>query len=221
VLRQIGNIQNTAVLLAADTIEVVGMFQAPRWGIFTASGAPAFIGAQDSGLLAQVISFLGPTAQSVGAVGFRSEYRISTAPQEQGAFQSYNKVQMPFDGRVTYRVGGTQAQRSSFLQQVIAAEASLDLFSLVTPEITYPSVNITHHDYRRTASAGLTLIEVDIWVEEVRVSGTTQYTNSNTGSPSGSDAVNGGAVQPLSPNDVGGTSSGSPVSPFVPVGALT
>jgi hypothetical protein len=130
---------------------------------------------------------------------FRQNYRISTAPQEQGAFLSYNKVQDPFDGRVTFLVGGTQGQRAAFLSTVAALAASMNLYALVMPEVTYPSVNVTHYDFRRTSRSGVSLLAVDVWVEQVRVTGTTAYSNTNTATPSGADPVNGGNVQPLSP----------------------
>jgi hypothetical protein len=181
-----------APLLTADGPGVLQQFVPPQWGIYFSTGAPAVV------------------ADSVFDVEFRQEYRIAQAPQEQGAFTSYNKVQVPFDARVTFAQGDDQASRSQFLQQILQAAASLDLLNLVTPEITYTGVNIVHHGYRRAAASGATLLLVDVWVEQVRVTGTTQFSSSNTGGASGSDPQNIGAVTPMptaaQPEAVGGLS---------------
>lgn len=180
VLRAPGAVAVAGVIqMVADAAGVSSTFGAPQWGIFDTSGNPVIV------------------ADSVLDVAFRQEYRISTAPQEQGAFVSYDKVQLPFDGRVTFAQSGEPGDRQAFLQQILTAAASLDLVSLVMPEITYLSVNIIHHDFRRTARAGVQLLAVDVWVQQVRVTGTAAYTN--TQQPSGANPVNGGSVQPLDP----------------------
>jgi hypothetical protein len=230
VLRPVGQAQTAIVGLAADAAQIAQLFQAPQWGIYDRNGSPVLASSSTvaqivnsvAGTLTQIGSLFGFSgsasfACSVGSLDFRQDYRISTAPQEQGSFLSYNKVQDPFAGRVTFLVGGNDAQRSAFLATVAALVASISLFALVMPEMTYPSVNCTHFDFRRTARSGVSLLAVDVWVEQVRITGTTQY----TATPSGADPVNAGAVQPVSPNDVSGSSGGAPVSAFVPAGALT
>jgi hypothetical protein len=195
-LRQAGNVQNNIGLLASDAVSVLRLFNPAQWGLFDSSGQPAF-GTPGGGIVSAALQVLGAGGQSVGDIEYRLDYRIATAPQEMGAFLSYNKVSTPFNGRVSYIVGGLESQRGAFLQQVLAAEQALTLYSLVMPEITYPSCNVTHHDYRRTSQRGVALIVVDVWVEEVRISGTTQY--SNTQQPSGANPTNGGTVQPQTP----------------------
>ena len=206
-LRQVGAIQATAVLLVADGVQIGQMFQAPQWGIYTAVGGAPLLAS--SSTVQQVVNSVEGTlnqlgiisgyagaasfACSVGALGFNQDYRISSAPQEKGAFLSYNKVQQPFESHVTFIVGGTEASRSAFLKQVDKMAAAFDLYVLVTPDATYPSVNVTHYDYRRTNRSGVTMLTVDVWVEQVRVTGTTAY--SNTATPSGADPVNVGSVQ--------------------------
>jgi hypothetical protein len=195
-LNQIAGVQNTVVLLVADALEVVGLFQAPQWGLFTQGGQPAFSQA-GTGIVAEVLSALGPGGQSVGGVEHRWDYRIATAPQEQGAFLSYNKVATPWEGRVTYIIGGTAAQRGTFLQSVDAAAATLTPFNLVMPEYAYANCNVVHRDFRRTARNGITMFAVDIWVEQVRVTGTAAFTQTKTAA--GANQVNGGTVQPAQP----------------------
>lgn len=200
-LRQVGQVQSTVVLAVADAAIVfstLGVLGAPQWGLFTQAGAPAFAAAGAGGIATVVTNFLsGGSGLSVGDVEFRLDHRIATAPQEQGAFLSYNKVSAPFDGRVTYIVSGTAAQRSQFLSQVLALQKSLTLLNLTMPEYVYPSCNIVHHGLRRSAKDGVTMIAVDIWVEEVRITGTAAF--SNTAAPSGAAQTNAGTVQPQTP----------------------
>ena len=193
-LPRASSVIGTVSLLAADASSILNFFGPPQWGLFDSTGQPAFANTSVGGILSAIASIVLGGGQSVGDIEYRIDHRISTAPQEQGAFLSYNKVSLPFNGRVTYIVSGTAAQRSAFLGQVLARQASLDLLTLVMPEFSYPSCNIVHHDFRRMAQSGVSMIAVDIWVEEVRVTGTAAYTNTQT--PSGSDPVNGGTAQP-------------------------
>lgn len=216
VLRQSGIVsaQNNIVLAVGDAIGVLGLFLQPQWGLFTQDGLPAFSfssGIPGLGAFSAIVTagaqLLGAGGQSVGEVEFRNDTRVSTAPQEEGAFLSYNKVASPFNGRVSYIISGTIAQRAAFLAQAMQLQADLTLLDLVTPEIIYPNVNVVHHDYRRTARRGISMFEVDIWVEEIRITGTAAY--SNTQSAAGADQVNGGTVQsaqatPIPANQIGG-----------------
>ncbi len=192
-LRSVAGIQNNIALLAGDALSILALFDTPQWGLFTADGAPAFAGPTSAGL-ARVLEILGPGGLSVGEIEYRQEFRLSSAPQEAGAFLSYNKVNSPFQGRVSYIIGGTAAQRGAFLGIIEKVEASLDLLSLVTPEKTYPSVTVVHHDYRRSAHAGVSMFVVDVWIEEVRITGTSAFTT--TTAPAGASPANVGAVQP-------------------------
>lgn len=195
VLRQIGAAQNAAVLLVSDGLRVASLFEGPQWGLFTSSNSPAFSGLTASALINNVAAGLGVAGQSVGDFEFRQDYRISTAPQEQGAFLSYNKVQEPFDGRVTYIVSGDPFVRTAFQSQLVSLIASLDLLNLVMPEYQFIGCNITHYGFRRAAARGVTMILYDIWVQQVRVTGTAAF--SDTKSPSGSSPVFGGNIQEL------------------------
>lgn len=181
-----------AVLLAlADAALVASLFTGPRWGIFDEAGAPVIVG------------------DAVTGVEYRREYRVSNYPVERGAFASYNKVVRPFDARVTFAKGGTEAERADFLGAVGAACLSLDLFSVVTPEFTYPSANLVHYDYRRETRGGAGMLTVEIGLVEVRVVGTAQFSKART--PGGADAVDGGTVQAQAVGVEGGTAAGGGV----------
>jgi hypothetical protein len=134
-------------LLTADDPALFLLFP-PQWGIFSQDGGPIL------------------TVDSVASVEYTRDYRISDFPQEQGAFASYNKVQQPFRAKLVFLI---EQSRIAFLQSVEAAVASLDFVTVVTPEIQYPSANLTSYSYRREASNGKTLIRVEVQCEQVRV----------------------------------------------------
>ena len=199
---------SNVVLLAADVANVLSLLVGPQWGLFNA-GVPAFSAIPGvAGIAAAAIQIIGGGGQSVGEVEYRFDDRISTAPQEQGAFLSYNKVLNPFQAKVTYLVSGLAAARGAFMAQIQAYRSSLALLSLVMPEHTYPSCNIIHGDFRRSAREGLSLIPFDIWVEEVRVTGTAAYSTTQT--PAGAGQVNGGTVQPQQPTAAQTPPAGTP-----------
>lgn len=161
-------------LLTSDAPGLGSVFGAPQWGIFNQSGSPIL------------------TVDSVNDVEYTRDYQISDYPQEQGAFQSYNKVQQPFRAKVGFLINQS---RFAFLNAVEAAVASLNLVSIITPEISYPSANLTHYGYRRTSRAGVTLILVEVWCEEIRIAGPPQLgtaqTTSNTPPPGPPQTTNG------------------------------
>jgi hypothetical protein len=160
----------TLVLLASDAVSALLGFSGPQWGLFL-NGAPAVI------------------ADSVQAFGFRKGFSISTYPQEEGSFQSYNKVQRPFTGRLRFMTGGSVADRQALLDSIDAAVESLDLFDIVTPEEIYTSVNPTSYDYDRSAVRGLGLLAVDVICEQVRTTATSSFSTSATSgsTPTGTD----------------------------------
>ena len=74
---------DTITLMDSDNLDgLLGLFDT-QWGIFDQSGDPVI------------------TADTIVEVGYRREYRISDFPVEEGSFASYNKVQTPYDVRVT------------------------------------------------------------------------------------------------------------------------
>lgn len=137
-------------LLIADSPGIGIAFGPPQWGIFNQDGSPVLI------------------ANSVNSVEYARDYRISDYPQEKGSFQSYNKVQVPYQAKVSFMAGST---RRDILNNIENKAASLDLVSVVTPEITYPNANIVHYSFSRTSRSGVTLVLIDVWLEEIRIAG--------------------------------------------------
>lgn len=169
----------TALLLIADVNTILGAFLGPQWGIFTTGGAPLVV------------------ADSVISVDFRRESRISDYPVEQGGFQSYDKVAVPYDARVRLACSGKAMPETLFLSQIDAAQQALDLFLVTTPDAIYSNVNIIHYDYRRARDGGMGVLLVDVWLQQVRATVQTQFTN--TKAPEGVADVSAGAVQPQQP----------------------
>lgn len=166
-------------LLIADDASVIAFGAAPAvWGLFlTGTGQPAV--ASDS-----FVSFT-----------LKKDMIVSDYPVEQGAFQSYDKVQLPFDARLRLAQGGSDFDRQAFLAAVDNAyNVVTQLFDVVTPDTVYPSVTVTHYDYARRADNGATLLVVDIWCAQVRQTG--QQAFANTQQADGANPVSGGTAQP-------------------------
>lgn len=176
-LNKVGGITNNVTLLATDAIKVLGLFPAPIWGIYS------------SDLQKPIIE-----PDSIIAFDLKREWRLPDYPQEQGAFQRYNKIATPYDARIVMTKGGTDADRMKFLQKLEEVAKSLDTYAILTPGKTFNNANIHHYDYRRTASKGLTLLTVDVWLTEIRLD--TVKTTPATKDASGTDAKNAGIMSP-------------------------
>jgi hypothetical protein len=161
-----GAVAATVQLLVSDALGLLGAFGSPTWGLFLDGEAVV-------------------TAESVYSFDFKKSAQISSFPVENGGFESYNKVQKPYDVRIRFTTGGTPADRQELLESAQAAVNSLDLMTAVTPEAVYPNVNPVHMDYRRTAVNGRGLIVVDLFCEEVRVQASSTFTT-NTSTTNGS-----------------------------------
>lgn len=165
-------------LATADGAGVLAGAVGQQWGIFK-DGAPVVV------------------AETVVTLDYRQTWSISDYPLEEGAFESYNKVHLPFDARVQFASGQSDAAREELLNSISAIAPTLELYDVVTPEVVYQSVNVNHYDYRRSSTNGVGLLKVDVWLQQVRVTATAAF--SNTKSPSGASAVNGGTVQTTTP----------------------
>lgn len=176
VFRAVGSVETQAVSIIADVESILGTTP-PKWGIFSVGGD----------------DLLQP--DSMMSFEVQKEAAISTYPIEQGDFQSYNKVQRPYETRVTATKGGKSGDRTDFLSRVEDLQNTTDVCTVVTPERTYLSANVVRYDYARHASEGAELIMVNMQIEEVRQTVVSTFNNSNTAQPSGADTVNDGTVQ--------------------------
>lgn len=163
--------------LTADAVDLfTGAPLQQPWGIYS-GGSPVIL------------------ADNVVRFDYRQQWAISDFPVEKGAFQSYDKVQIPFDARFQFSAGGSEANKQAFIASIQAVAGDLNLYDVVTPDAIYPSVSITHWSYGQSANNGVGLIVVDIWTLEVRE--TVNDMQSATQSPTSASQVNGGTVQPV------------------------
>ena len=130
---------------------------------------------------------------SVFAVGYQNDARVSDYPVEDGSFASYNKVENPFDGTVTLTCGGSQERRAAFLAKCEQARKSLEGYTVITPEFTYENVNFSGISYSRSTQDGATLLTVQLAGREIRDTAKAAY--SAPKSDAGYDTQNLGAVQ--------------------------
>ena len=151
-----------------------------RWGIYDANGKPLADPRRFQGLAGELLNTLGGTTVSTGGVDYFKETRVSDFPVEQGHFASYNKVEMPAAPVVTLCMSGNESDRKKFLDAIDSACKSTDLYSVVTPEVTYINYAIERYNYQRRNNKGATLLIVEIALKEVRQV-SAQYTVSNKG----------------------------------------
>jgi hypothetical protein len=166
-------------LLSGDVIGVLTDALRPVWGVFDSFGNPVAI------------------ADTVSVLEYRADSRLSSYPQEQGAFADVNKVQMPYASTVQLVCGRTASDRGMFLAAIEGAKQSTDLYSIVCPETTYQNANIVAYDLHRETRNGATLLKVNVHLEEVRITGGAQF--QNTQNPASADPSNLGQVQPQTP----------------------
>lgn len=169
-------------LLTQDAASLPATPSAPQWGIYQ-SGAPVVV------------------ADSVVDVSYSKDFRISDYPVEGGGFQSYDKVELPYEAKIRFATGGSSEDRKALINSIEAIIGTTALYDFATPDKIYTSCNVTHQDYKRTSSNGVGLLVIDVYVEQVRVTATAQFSNvggppiTNAKTPAGQSAVNQGSVQ--------------------------
>lgn len=179
-LRNLANALPTAITpLTADSAPVMSQAAlTPQWGVFK-DGDPVIV------------------PDTILAVEKSKEWRVSDYPVEDGSFQSYNKVETPFDAHVTMTKAGDESERAAFLDTLERITKSLDLYDVVTPEKVYESANIERYNYERGARQGAALITATLMLREVRVTATAAF--SNVTRPASADAKDDGTVGPADP----------------------
>lgn len=168
-----GAILNQGIAAVFESI-----FGAVVWGVFDQSGNEVL----------KPDSFLD--------LDYKNNFRISDYPQESGAFASYNKVGTPYDCRVGMAIGADKAGRTAFLAQIDKMLKSIDLFTVITPEATYSNASLENYSYRRESKNGASMIVVELWFIEVRITANADFSKPNQAQqPSGASPVSDGQVQ--------------------------
>lgn len=180
VVRQAGALSTVASTFYAVS-QYVGIQSENTWGIFDKNGKIAL------------------ESDSVVAVEFKNDHRISDYPQEKGAFASYNKVTMPFDVIVHVTRGDSVEARTAFIKTLDSLCASFDLYSVITPDATFGNLSFDRYEYSRRSEKGARLIVAELHARQVRISATVLYGSSKD--PSAQDVQNQGNIQtqPLPP----------------------
>jgi hypothetical protein len=185
--------------LSPTNPQTLPLTPATYWGIYNSEGEPIAL------------------ADSIVEVEFRGERKLSDYPQEAGSFASYNKVGVPYAARIRMAKGGDLTGRQQFVTTLDGLLGGLDLYSIITPEITYQNANIVHYDYHRTARNGATMLLVDVWVEEVRLTGNATLSGLNfalaSAQASGASPSSTGPVLPVTPSVAQATQIGTPAAP--------
>ena len=161
---------NAAVSYVTDYI-----FGANLWGVYDKNNIEVL----------NPDSFLG--------VDFRNNSRVAMHPVEAGGFESYNKVNTPYDCKVKMAIGGSKSKRAAFLDTCEQMLKSVELFSVVTPEKIYLNSTLQNYSYRRESRSGVTLLTVDLWFLEVRVNPAPE--KDEPAEASGADVESSGQVQ--------------------------
>ncbi len=129
-----------------------------QWGILNSEG----------------ISFTGFGASLIGAVqsmyslNYNKQMAVADFPVEQGGFASYNKVEMPANPIIVLNFMGNVSDREQFINAIDVATKSTDLYTIITPEITYVNYTIEKYNYSRSAARGKTLISIQLYLKEIR-----------------------------------------------------
>lgn len=136
------------------------------------------------------------TPDTFVSIDYRQGWAIADYPVENGAFESYDKVDMPFDARVRFASGGSEQNRQKLLEQVNAIAETLEFYDVVTPEVIYHNCNVQHYDYRRTATNGVGMIILELWLLEIRIA---PRRGANVTFPSAAQPFQSGTVAPTTP----------------------
>lgn len=170
-----------AQLLTGDGIGLAPDSAAPSWGIFDSDGNSVI------------------DADNTVDVAFDKDWNLSTYNQEQGAFQTYNKVENPFGIPITFSAGGSETNRSAFLASIEAIAGDTNLYDVVTPEKTYQNCNIQKYGYKRTNRNGRGLIHVTIMLLEIRNNAQQSFSTTNVKAATSAAPTNNGTVNTQDP----------------------
>lgn len=183
---------STAQGLVAGIQTTIQFFQGrppmPTWGIYDAN-------------FKSVVD-----ADSFLSFSNRKESNIPTFQVQDGKLAAYNKVQLPFTNSVRIIKTSTLAGRQALLRQIDALQASLDNFTIVTPEKSYVNVNCGSYEVtRKDKDDAFVLTDVQLFFQEIPTTSAV-YTTTNAASTtnaqqaSAEPPANQGVVQPSTPS---------------------
>lgn len=215
------------ISLYPNVPQLPGVPQLVRSLLFPASPAPT-LGTQVNGNLWAASqanpgwAVLGPdgtvalSPDSIYQLEDRQEYRIPDFPIQKGSFASYNKVVCPEETSVRMNKGSSLADRQAFLNTLKRITGDLNLYTIITPEVSYINCNIMRRELIRRSSEGAYFIEVDVYFRQVNTV-TAQYSYSlpdttNAQNPSAVPSVNQGLVQSQAAGSAATSAAGNALS---------
>ena len=152
-----------------------------KWGIFTSLTPSKTPTVSPNGAPSAAPTEVLTGYNTVVGFDFSVDAQLPTYPVEQGGFSSYNKVQLPFGARLQYAVSGGAIKVNQFLLKALSLEKDTNLYTVLTPVQTLQNVNVKHVDYKQTSRAGITLLTVNVWLDEIRQTATSTTPISTTG----------------------------------------
>ena len=122
---------------------------------------------------------------------YKKDNKIPNYPIEQGSFQTYNKVSLPYEIKLVVTKNGSI---SPFIVKINELVNSTTLLTIVTPDAVYKTTNLIHFDYRKEARNGAVLLIGELTFQEVRIA---PNPSAPTTSPQGAKTTPLGQVSPL------------------------
>ncbi|ELZ3713902.1 hypothetical protein UL760_004490, partial [Salmonella enterica] len=136
-----------------------------------------------------------------------AEASVSTAPVEQGAYTTFNKIQRPPELHVTFTVEGWTAfsgavpnltnfsttSRSNVLETLEMMRTTAGLYDIETPDKTWTSYDLVKYDYRTRSNNGPTLLTVSAVFQAVMITGEVSVGSTDNQSPTDNDKAKGTA----------------------------
>lgn len=173
------SLNESNVLSAVRGGGVLGLINsvlAPSFGIYYAWNDPAGVHLKGG-------KPFSPDSFVVVEVG--AEASVSTAPVEQGAYTTFNKIQRPPELHVTFTVEGWTAfsgavpnltnfsttSRSNVLETLEMMRTTAGLYDIETPDKTWTSYDLVKYDYRTRSNNGPTLLTVSAVFQAVMNTG--------------------------------------------------
>lgn len=165
---------------------------APVWGVFDDDGN-------------QVIA-----PETIFAFNMRAEYLVSDYPVQDGQFASYDKVTRPREMMFRMGIGKTLQDRVAFEQSCETVAASLNTYTVITPEQSYTNMNAIRHEVNRVEVKGAFYIETEMYFRQVNPVNA-QYSTSTAAAANTQNAIPPSAIPPLNTGIVQPTVTGSSV----------
>lgn len=167
------------VLLTEDLLSAAFGRALNVWGVFF-NGIP-------------VLSY-----DSFARFGYRQDWKILSYPVEGGAFQNYDKVQLPAEIVIRLNTGGSTVARQAMLFTIDLQMSTIATYDIVTPEFIYTGYNFVSRSYDKEAeSAGM--VSIDLHFGQILQTATAQLQNVASAAFAGQNSSGITNANPVSP----------------------